>query len=325
MSVPIKIRDIEAKPGEKAYGYLDIAETASTMIKIPVAIVNGKEAGNNLCLTAGVHCTEYEGVEAAILAYQETNPEDLKGALIICPVVNTPGFQHGTHYINPLDGLNMNRVYPGDPDGTISEQIIHVIFNELIRKCDYHIDLHGGEPFEDMGQFVNYAIGVGTKEIEAKIAEMARYYLPNVMQAFEGKDKTSSSEVARIGIPSITPQAGALALYREEDILFHKRGVKNIMKWLGMLPKEGPPEEPKKDILTFVNNHYIRVKHGGILYPKLKGGYAFKKGDVMAEVKDLFGNVVEQVKASSDGMVCYYFPKRVKIAGEPAYSLWIPS
>ena len=58
MSVPIKIRDIEAKPGKKTYGYLDIAETASTMIKSPVAIVNGKEVGNNLCLTAGVHCMQ---------------------------------------------------------------------------------------------------------------------------------------------------------------------------------------------------------------------------------------------------------------------------
>ncbi|MFX1513820.1 MAG: succinylglutamate desuccinylase/aspartoacylase family protein [Promethearchaeota archaeon] len=320
----IKIRDIVAKPGEKAYGFLKIAENSTDIVKIPIEIVNGSKGSSpKLCLTGGVHCTEYEGIEAITRIFHEINPEDLSGALISCPVVNTPGFQRVTHYVNPLDGMNLNRVYPGNPEGTISEKMIDVIFNELIRLCDYYIDLHGGEPYEDMGQFVIYSTGVGTKEIEVKSAEMARYYLPNVIQTFEGKDGTSSAEVARVGIPSITPQAGALALYREEDIQFHVRGVKNVMKWLGMLP--GPPEEPKKDIPTFINNYYVRVKKGGIFYPLLRGEDPFKKGDVMGVIKDLFGNVIEEIIAPKDGMVCYYFPKRVKVAGDPAYSMWVHS
>jgi len=320
----IKIRDIEATPGEKACGFLEVVETATNIVRIPVEIVNGsKGQGPKLCLTAGVHCTEYEGIEAVTRIFQETDPRKLKGALIICPVVNTPGFQQVTHYVNPIDNLNMNRVFPGDPDGSISEKMAHIIFNELIRHCNYYIDLHGGEPYEDMGQFVIYSTGVATKEVEETSTEMASYYLPNVIQTFEGKDGTSSAEVTRAGIPSITPQAGALALYREADIQFHVRGVKNVMKWLGML--EGPPEEPKKDIPTFANNYYVRVKKGGIFYPRLRGEDSFKKGDVMGEVKDLFGNIIEEVIAPTDGFVCYYFPKRVKNAGDPAYSMWIPS
>jgi predicted deacylase len=216
-------------------------------------------------------------------------------------------------------------VYPGDPEGTISEKMIHVLFNELILKCDYHIDLHGGESTEDMGQFINYTIGVGKKDVEEKTVEMARYFLPNILQPFDRNVGTSSSEVARVGIPSIMPQAGALGLYREKDIQFHLRGINNVMRWLGMLPQEGPPEEPDKNIPIFIGNQYVRVKKGGIFYPKLRGEDSFKKGDVMAEVKDLFGNVIEEVVAPTDGVVCYYFPKRVKTAGDPAYSIWIPS
>ena len=108
----ISIRDIIAKPGEKKQGFIEVAETATTVVKIPVAIVNGIEPGPKLCLTAGIHCTEYEGIEAVTRIYREIDPANLKGSLIICFVINTPGFQHGTHYVNPLDDKNMNRMYP---------------------------------------------------------------------------------------------------------------------------------------------------------------------------------------------------------------------
>ncbi len=259
-------------------------------------------------------------METAVRTFNETNPEDLKGSLIICPVINTPGFQHGTLYVNPLDGKNMNRVYPGDKYGTISDKMIYVVLNELIRQCEWHIDLHGGEPTEDHGQYVIYAKGLGTKEVDEKTHEMARHYLPNLIQATEGPSKgNSSSEVCQLGIPSITPEAGALGAYRDADIQFHMKGVKNVMKWLGMLPEEGPPEEPMKDIPIVPGSNPLQVQHGGIFYPKFKAGDLFKKGELMAQVKDMFGKIVEEIHAPADGRVAIMFPKRVKIAGETVF------
>lgn len=319
MAETIKIRDIEAKPGEKAYGFLKIGETASTEVKIPVAIVNGSEPGPKLCLTAAVHCTEYEGVEAAIRTFQDTNPAELKGALIICPVINTPGFQHGTLYVNPLDGKNMNRVYPGKKDGTISDMMIYTVFNELIRICDAHIDLHGGEPVEDHGLYIIYCVDIGNKEVEERSKEMAMHYNCEILNEGKGHPGTSATEVSKIGIPSITPEAGALALYREKDIQFHYTGIKNIMKLMGMLPKEGPPAPPVANQKVCVGAPALRINNGGIFHPYVAPDEWFKKGDVLAEIKDMFGNVLEQVIAPEDGIIGLTFSKRVKTAGENAF------
>ena len=205
MSKIIKIRDIEAGPGEKAYGFLNVAETAITDVKIPVMIVNGSEPGPKLSLIAGTHSMEYEGIETVVRLYHDIDPSNLKGSLIMCPVLNTPGFQQGVPYLNPLDGKNMNRIYPGDADGTISEKMVYVVFNELIRLSEWHMDLHGGDAVEDHEQCVLYDTGVSTKEVDEKEAEMARYFLPGIIRVFEnGWPNTSSTEVAKLGIPSLT-------------------------------------------------------------------------------------------------------------------------
>ncbi len=168
MSKPIMIRDIEAKPSEKTYSFLNIADTAIMNVKIPVMIVNGKEPGPKVCIIAGTHSMEYEGIEAVVRTYQNTDPSTLNGTLVMCPVLNTPGFQQGIAYVNPLDNKNMNRVYPGDPEGTISDKMVHVLFTEIIKPCDYHMDLHGGDVTEDHARCVLYDTGVSTKEVDEK-------------------------------------------------------------------------------------------------------------------------------------------------------------
>ncbi len=250
----------------------------------------------------------------------DIDPSNLKGALIMCPVLNTPGFQQGVPYLNPLDGKNMNRIYPGDADGTISEKMVYVVFNELIRLSEWHMDLHGGDAVEDHEQCVLYDTGVSTKEVDEKEAEMARYFLPGIIRVFEnGWPNTSSTEVAKLGIPSLTTEAGALGAYREDDIQYHYRGIINVMKWLKMLP--GPPEEPK-DIKIVASTVSVKVKHGGVFYPYVQIGDTFKQGDLMAEVKDIFGNVIEQIHAPISGIASMMYPKRVKIAGDPIYSIF---
>ena len=91
------------------------------------------------------------------------------------------------------------------------------------------------------------------------------------------------------------------------------------MKWLKMLP--GPPEEPK-DIKIVASTVSVKVKHGGVFYPYVQIGDTFKQGDLMAEVKDIFGNVIEQIHAPISGIASMMYPKRVKIAGDPIYSIF---
>src|SRR3972149_5419762 len=115
----VSIGDIRADAGEKKTGYLRVQHTAST-VDLPVGIIHGTKPGPVLGLTAGVHGCEYAGIEACSRIFRGIEPEKLSGVVRLCFLVNPPAFQHPTPFVNPLDGVNPNRVFPGMPDGTIT-------------------------------------------------------------------------------------------------------------------------------------------------------------------------------------------------------------
>jgi predicted deacylase len=126
----VAIRDVRAEKGRRSQGFVDIANTPAGKLRIPLVIVNGAEDGPILCLTAGVHATEY-------LA--------LRGTVIAVPVVNTAMFESRTPFVSPIDGLNLNNIAPGNPDGSISEVLAHILLTEIIGVSQYYIDIHGGD------------------------------------------------------------------------------------------------------------------------------------------------------------------------------------
>ncbi len=115
------IRGVVAERGQRAQGFITIGETASGPIQLPLVIANGIDDGPILCLTAGVHATEYAPIDAVLRIVQSLRPETLRGAVIAVPVVNLRMFDSRTGFVSPLDGLNLNKVAPGRADGSISE------------------------------------------------------------------------------------------------------------------------------------------------------------------------------------------------------------
>src|ERR1035437_5052793 len=106
--------------------------------QIPITVYKGSRPGPVLALTAGIHGYEYP----PILALQRLRVNKLAGTLIVVHVANIPSFLGRTVYFSPLDGKNLNRVFPGKKDGTESERIAHAISTQVIDKSDYLLDLH---------------------------------------------------------------------------------------------------------------------------------------------------------------------------------------
>jgi uncharacterized protein len=139
-----------AAEGREASGTIEVPAGVDPALHIPVAVFHGAWPGPVLALVAGSHGTEYASILALEKLIGRIDPTELSGTLIIVPLVNIPSFEQKIAHVNPVDGKSMNRFYPGKPDGTQTERAAYAITREVVEKCDYLIDLHGGDLDENL-------------------------------------------------------------------------------------------------------------------------------------------------------------------------------
>lgn len=325
VAVRVGVRDIEAGPGSRAHGFLTIGETPSEPIRIPVVIVNGRNPGPRLCLTAGVHAAEYPGIDAVMRTVQNLDPKSLFGAVVAVPVVNPAMFQRRAGFLSPIDGLNLNRTAPGNAEGTISEILAHILLDEVIGSCEYHIDCHGGDVGEILWPYAGYAI-TGDPTLDEKGQALARLYSPGIVALY--RDGTTlpptpgslTSQAAHRGIVSILAEAGSNATLEQADVDIHLRGISNVMRHLGMIP--GEPDAVGERVEP-VDQFVVSARRGGLLRLKIDIGDQIRAGQEIAEVCNLFGEVVERLAAPRDGTARLIWAHKAVNTGDPVVKCWV--
>src|ERR1700720_1552271 len=146
-----------AHSGQKATGVLPVPAGVDAATNIPVIIVNGARPGLTLALIAGAHGTEYASIIALEKLAQIAEPSVLSGALVIIPLVNVASFEQKVPHLNPTDKKNMNRFFPGKANGTQTERASWAIAKQVVEKCDYLIDFHGGDLDENLRRYSYWA------------------------------------------------------------------------------------------------------------------------------------------------------------------------
>jgi predicted deacylase len=281
---------------------------------IPVTTITGSKPGPILALTAGVHGYEYP----PILALQRLQVNKLAGTLIIVHVANMPSFLGRTVYFSPLDGKNLNRVFPGKKDGTESERIAHVITTEIIDKCDYLLDLHCGDGNESLRPYV-YQTVTGNAVFDERIAELvANFGFDHiVVDRARPKDPTASMYCSNTAItrgkPAMTVESGFLGRTDEKSTKIIIAGVENVMRYLKMI--DGKPKKTKPTYLDPVE--VLNSPATGILYPHVERDAMVKKGTVLAHITDFFGKKITDVKAPFAGVVLYVVATPPITKGQP--------
>ncbi|MEK7864160.1 MAG: succinylglutamate desuccinylase/aspartoacylase family protein, partial [Chloroflexota bacterium] len=119
----------------------------------PYIALRGARGGPSVLITAGIHAAEYTGIEAAIRLGRTLDPTEVRGTILILPLLNRPGFYERSIYVNPEDNDNLNRLFPGDPKGTWGQRFAHRLLTEIIVKVEHAIDLHAGDLIEDLTPF----------------------------------------------------------------------------------------------------------------------------------------------------------------------------
>ena len=310
---------LRASAGEAVSGYLDVPASGDSGARIPISLVRGTGTGPVLALVAGIHGYEYPGITALQRLRQSIDPRALRGTLILVHIANPPSFYGRTIYASPADGKNLNRVFPGRPDGTLSERIAYAITTQVIAKAEFLVDLHGGDGNEALRPYVYMSI-TGDARLDAASRGMALAFgLDHIVidaapitpgAATQFVDMTA---LAR-GVPAITTETGQLGLDDERSIALAEHGIRNLMRHLGML--EGTPEA-NPGVVWLKDYQVVPSPVTGVFRATVRDGYAIAEGGLLGELYDPFGAKIGDVRAPFAGIVNYVIGTPPAVEGQP--------
>src|SRR5690348_14436853 len=214
-------------------------------LDIPVVELTGAVDGPRLTVVAGVHGCEYAPMAAVRRWTKALAGRELRGSVRAVPVLNLPAFRARTPFLVPDDGKNLNRCFPGNPEGTVADRLAHAAFTQLIEGSDALIDVHAGDMVEALEPFALYDAGPS----EARALELATGYgLGYVIRQEPGPGRavggTTSTAAAEIGIPAIIAEAGGGGLVEPAAVDAHVRGLDRVLAVLGMTTDPAPAAGP---------------------------------------------------------------------------------
>jgi predicted deacylase len=289
------IGPLTVAPGERAQGLIPVGtSTYGVDLGIPVIVVNGTEDGPVLCVDAGVHGDEYDGQEAIRRVLAETDPNGLRGTLVGIPCMNTPAFEAAAR-ASGLDHLNLNRIFPGDADGSYSLRLAATFVEQVVPAVDALVDLHTGGTFGEIAPLA--ILQGGYEDLATDLALAAGHELVWKGGKWGG---TVRHPTLAAGKPAITIEAGG-GTYREATVELHMDSVRNIMRQLGMT--DGAAK--LRDRYTTVSGTFARSAAGGFFVGHAEPGESCKEGDLIAHVVDHYGSTLEEVRAPQDGIVLW--------------------
>jgi predicted deacylase len=320
---PFQIGDLKANPGKIKSGYLSVPEKDGIGTLIPLTIINGQKEGKVLALVAGVHGYEYPPILALYRLKKMIDPQFLSGTLILVHVANLPAFQKRIIYYNPDDWQNLNRVFPGDPQGTISQRIAHILTEEVVKKCDFLIDLHCGDGNEALIPYCYWMLSGDEKADEISRKMVLAFGIKYIIiDKSRTKDIALSKYLGNTAIlhskPAITTESGYLGKTDEESVIRNIKGILSVMKLFKMI--EGKPEFVSDPVWI---DHYevIYSNSDGLFYPQTKMGYYVNMGEKVGYVTDYLGNVKEELRAPFSGIILYIIYTPPVSKGEPLYEV----
>jgi predicted deacylase len=292
------------RPGTKAVGVITHGRTADgVQLHNAVHVVVGSEEGPVLYVQAAVHGDEVNTVEVLREVLSELDPQQMKGVLIVIPVVNGPAFVARQRH-NPLDDEDMNRVWPGQEQGSTSAQMAYNLYQQAIQQANYVVDLHTASS----NSVLHVVYGAGDAA-SRKLAEV--FGLPFLLEEevdeklkvarFQGKLR---NVLTAQGIPAITPELGGTNCIEPANVVQGVRGVINVMKHLGMLPgRIALPEQPQ---ITLHGSHLdsLVATRGGFWGPQVAIGAHVRQGDILGHIYEITTfKIVETIIAPYSGYV----------------------
>lgn len=272
---------------------------------IPVGVAIGDEDGPCLAVLGGVHGSEYAARNAVVEFWNEIDVSKIRGSVRVVLCADTAALEGHSAYVNPIDGKNLNRVWPGDPDGTLTERIAHAITTEVISHSDAVIDVHGGEWDEDIGCFI-ITHSTGDSDLDKRTLDFAMALGFTYVEVTDANGPvlgtgTGSGEAMKGGRPGLTLEGGGMGISERRYVDVHKYGLRNALRYLGIA--DGDPVWWGGESVKLDHGVLMKTTKGGVYEPAVSVGQWIEEGEVFARVRDYAGNVIEEITAPEGGTV----------------------
>ncbi|MCE9682516.1 N(2)-acetyl-L-2,4-diaminobutanoate deacetylase DoeB [Halomonas alkalisoli] len=295
---------------------ISVDESAWGAVMIPVTVVRNGE-GPTALLTGGNHGDEYEGITSLLKLSSTLRAEDVSGRVIIVPCMNTPAVMAGKR-TSGLDGGNLNRSFPGDPNGSVTEKIADYFTRVMVPMCDVVLDLHSGGRTLDIIPFGASHVLENPEQQRQALEGAKALGAPYAMMMFE-LDAASlfDTVVEEQGKIFVATELGGGGTSTPESLAITERGIRNFLIHFGLMRGEVElPAEPQIYLDMPDASCYVQSEHSGLLELTLMLGDVVRKGDVIARVYDLTrsGTPPVEYRAGRSGVLAARrFPAQVNM------------
>jgi predicted deacylase len=314
----LRVGEIAAPPGQQAAGYIVVPDAADPGTRIPVSVFNGATPGPVLALIAGTHGSEYTSIVALQRVRARLDPARLKGAVILVHMANPTTFYGRRIYFSP-DGKNLNRVYPGQADGTLSQRIAHAITTQVIAPATHVVDMHCGDGNESLRPYSYWQV-TGDPAIDAAGKRLALAFgLDHIVIDRErpvdpSRTLYTSNTAVRRGKPAITVESGGMGLTDEPSVAAQERGALSLVAHLGIMDA---PTARVENPVWIDHSEVLRAPVAGLWRPAVDRMENVAQGALVGRIHDPFGAVLHEVRAPFAGELLYVVATPPVSEGEP--------
>lgn len=278
-----------------------MTEVPGTSLRFPETLICGAPSVVRVTVTAGVHSREYVGIRAMAKLAQSIKEDDIRGSLRLIHALNYDGFIRRSADVFPADGKNLNRVFPGDKDGSETQRLAAFLESEVINTSDFIIDLHSGGFCEYLTPHV-YFQSSASEEVCRASRELSSY----VDVGYAVKSKTVNGfygHAGRCGVPAILIERGGCGLWSEAEADAACADVLNILRFLGVLWDDTPAVKRSPRYLD--GGVYLDAPVSGCWHPLKAVGESFVQGERLGELRDIYGELQDEVIADENGVLLY--------------------
>lgn len=291
----VRSLDLESLPrGQRSNLWMELVRDGmGAPIAIPIIVLRGEKPGPVFGVTAAIHGNEVNGIPVIQRLSERTDLRKLAGTILCVPVVNAPGFAE--HIRGFADGTDLNHIMPGVATGNIAQVYAYRFLERVVRHLDFLVDLHTASFGRVNSLYIRADM---TNPLTARMAYLQR---PQIILHNPASDRTLRGTAMEMGVPAITVEIGNPQVFQQEFIKSSLTGLRQVLAEVGMINirrvKEGAPP------VICASSKWIYTDVGGLLevFPKVTERVA--KGDLIARVRTIFGEICREFRAPEDGIV----------------------
>jgi len=292
----VEIAGFKVEPGQRRLLDLPVADLYThAQLTMPVHVICGRLAGPTLFVTGAIHGDELNGVEIIRRLLALNVLKRLKGTLLAVPVVNVHGFIHQSRYLP--DRRDLNRSFPGQLSGSITSRLARHVASEIIDRSDYGIDLHTGAIHR-----TNLPQIRGDVDND-EVMRLARAFGAPVIIHSRLRDGSMREYAAEKGVSVLLYEAGEALRFDELSIRAGLRGIRRVLATLGMLGRPPPATRRRVEPVVSRRTSWVRAPISGVVNLRVQSGASVRKGTLLANVSDPFGETSVPVHSHCDGVI----------------------